>query len=1245
MSDQANDPRSQRVDAIIAGYIEAVEAGQAPDRQELLARHPDLAAELAAFFADHDQAQHLAEPLRSDVEPATLPPRESVQAPGMVLHYFGDYELLEEIARGGMGVVYKARQISLNRTVALKMILAGQLASATDVQRFRTEAENAANLDHPNIVPIYEVGEQEGQHYFSMKLVQGESLAQAISRRVAEHAESEKATAFSLRSLRLCARLLEQVARAVHYAHQRGILHRDLKPANILLDAQGQPHVTDFGLAKRVEGDKGLTQSGAIIGTPSYMAPEQARAEKALTTAADVYSLGAILYELLTGRPPFRAETPLDTVLQLLEREPDRPRTLNPQVDRDLETIALKCLEKDAGCRYSSAAELADDLDRWLTGEPIRARPAGTLERAAKWVRRRPAVAALLAGIVCVTALAFALVSWKWLDAEEQRQLAADYATREKRAAEDAAAERGKAEERRREAEAEREKAETNGYFNSIALAQQLWLANNVARAEQALQDCPPRLRHWEWDYLHRLCHAELLTIRGHAGMVSGVTFSPDGQRLATASADDFVKVWDARTGRETFRVKAHTNFGYGEATANLAFSPDGKHLALIDQSRVRICDSRTGMEVRVFEKDQCRFQCVAYTRDGRLLAAALCWKEQRKEERSQGNVTITVTHRDIVRVWDVGADRELFNSSELGARDPHIGYLIPSMAISPDGRRLALVLTDSGVRKQEAPQPVRKHEEVTKPPAAADQPARRSFTGQVSVWNVETGQHERHFDGEANALTDVAFSLDGRHLAWGNQQIVMVANLTADRAPDVLRGHLDTVHGIAFSPDGKRLASAGEDLMVKIWDMTTGEEALTLRGHTQAILRVAFSPDGRRLASAGGDLSATLTGEVKLWDVTSGPEAQTFLGLRDLISFCLAVSPTGQYFAMGNMDPNKMGPGKELPEIIIWDTRANRQTCVLRAKVQSALHGTFSTDGRIFALSSQSGVKVYDPSTGRELRSFPLPFDLRTADPWTRLAFSSDNQRLAMAWTILGGTRPPQGAGAKEKEQHQAARVEGRVWEVNTGRELFAFRQPATVGQENKPPAKQSAGLVMGLAFSGDGSQLAAAIFGLSGRVDAPLWGEVQVWDATTGEARLTLPREHMLYGVAFSPDGRRLAAAGGNRSEGIVSVWDTATGQEVARLQGHSKPITDVAFSPDGQRLVTGSSDRSVKLWDARTYREILTLRGHRRDVTSVTFTSDGKRIVSATGVEFFKARSSGYLAELLHLPMEVKIWDATR
>jgi tetratricopeptide (TPR) repeat protein len=338
------------------------------------------------------------------------PARPEARSPTRI-RYFGDYEIVREIARGGMGIVYQARQISLNRTVALKTILAGQLADDHAVRRFYIEAEAAASLDHPGIVPIYEVGEHEGQHYFSMGFVQGESLSRQIangplpSRRAAE--------------------IVRRVALAIEFAHDRGVIHRDLKPANILLDSEGNPRVTDFGLAKKVEADSGLTGSGQIMGTPSYMPPEQARGDRAsVGPSADVYALGATLYALVTGRPPFQAASVMDTILQVLNEEPVPPRRLDPSLNRDLQTICLKCLEKEPARRYASAAALGEDLRRFLVGEPVLARPVGRLERAWRWCRRNPVVAGLTASLALALVIGFVGITWGWLEARRQRSQA-----------------------------------------------------------------------------------------------------------------------------------------------------------------------------------------------------------------------------------------------------------------------------------------------------------------------------------------------------------------------------------------------------------------------------------------------------------------------------------------------------------------------------------------------------------------------------------------------------------------------------------------------------------------------------------------------------------------------------------------------------------------------------------------------------------------------------------------------------
>ena len=334
--------------------------------------------------ANYENEGRLDEAIANPAEAETIGrPSESAQLLSAVeARAFGEYELLEEIARGGMGVVFKARQTRLNRTVAVKMILAGELADHDDVERFLTEAEAAAGLDHPGIVPVYECGQIDGQHFFSMGFVEGQSLAPLLA---AGPLPPQRA-----------AELVAQVADAVDYAHERGVIHRDLKPGNILLDKDGHPRVTDFGLAKRVAGDSGLTRTGQALGTPSYMPPEQASGKlDAIGRGADVYALGAVLYAALTGRPPFQAATPIDTILQVLEQEPVAPRQLNAGVPRDLETVALKCLEKEPHKRYGTARELAEELRRFLRGEPILARPVGRVERGWRWCRRNPVVAAL----------------------------------------------------------------------------------------------------------------------------------------------------------------------------------------------------------------------------------------------------------------------------------------------------------------------------------------------------------------------------------------------------------------------------------------------------------------------------------------------------------------------------------------------------------------------------------------------------------------------------------------------------------------------------------------------------------------------------------------------------------------------------------------------------------------------------------------------------------------------------------
>ena len=428
-----------------------------PNLREYQTRFPDDGKLVAEMFGEFS--------IRADSSPP----------PGTKVRYFGDYELLEEVGHGGMGVVYKARQMSLNRIVALKMILPGQLTNDAAVRRFRAEAEAVANLQHPNIVAVHEAGVHDGQHYFAMGYVEGQSLAEMVRENPLPAKQA--------------AEYVQKIAEAVHYAHQQGTLHRDLKPSNVLIDAHDEPRVTDFGLAKRLERDSGLTGTREILGTPSYMAPEQAEGKhERIGVASDVYSLGAVLYELLTGRAVFRAATPVETLRLVIDVEPVSPRLLNPKVPRDLETISLKCLEKEPSKRYAAADELAGDLERFLGGKPIRARPIGLPARTWRWCRRKPLVAALegTAVLLLIAVVVVGMVGYVTTSRALQQ-------------------------------------VQHHLYIADMNQAEGAWASTRMDVMLDLLQRYAPGsgnedLRGFEWRYWSRLCHSSLLELNGHTG-------------------------------------------------------------------------------------------------------------------------------------------------------------------------------------------------------------------------------------------------------------------------------------------------------------------------------------------------------------------------------------------------------------------------------------------------------------------------------------------------------------------------------------------------------------------------------------------------------------------------------------------------------------------------------------------------------------------------------------------------------
>ena len=1155
----SNQDDSQTLDEAIQHCVLALEQGET-DPGKLIEKFPQWQKELVEFLQDWGGMERYAFALRAPLpEPRTNQPT-----------HFGDYELLEKIGVGGMGIIYKARQISLDRIVAIKMLQAPQ----RDRDRFLVEAETAAALSHPHIVSIYEIGEHRGSQFFSMQFIEGCNLKEYVDINPIPPREA--------------ARILCTIAEAVHYAHRRGILHRDLKPANIMMDVNGQPHITDFGLAKQIERDTEITRTGTIMGTPGYMSPEQADGKnKNLTIATDVYGLGAILYALLTGDAPFVGNSSLDILQQVVNDSPVTPRSRRPEIERDLETICLKCLEKAPELRYSSPQRMADDLTRFLNNEPVTARPVSSTERVWRWCRRNPMVAILsftVVALLVATTVASVFLAMSERDSHLQSQKNIQQKARLNRELSSALK------------RANRERA-------NLLMANGLWQASNHNVGEALLwfstaanmtdptevNEHLVRFQSWLRKNPMPVAATMLDSKYCNREQVDQVFFQPQGSSVLYQT-DRHVMIWDYTRNHQWHVTDSFPNL------TRAIWSPDGKSIVIsLNDGQILLVDVHTRQsEILARAKQPVtdltfvnREQWLAFNTgnsirfvdvDRRKILKQLVTRERSIEHlavNSQGTCLVVVSPGQSVVFSlenDLLKERFQFRCHYKSVLDRNHRFW--PMFVKND--KVLLVRTEQ-------------YKTVTLDPNTGKQLGTVPLVSPTYCVAISS-------DGESFVTGTFNY---GQHYRFSRlrappspKQTSAAANrLTCSQ--HVRFSHDHRVRSVAIGPDGL-VVTAGQNGQVKLWksqfakhsvyDVPEKEVPVTVLPHTTQVRRVALTPDGKHL------LTIQIDGLVRMWKIPS----------NDTNGYRVRVQPGGslvkkvgrKYWLIAGMSKwsghmenatvLRMYDGafvKGLQGLSIRKNGHLLDSAVSPDQKQLAtVHAGQQRGAAYIAKDGRWGIlQLWRLSDGKPLHD---PIRLPAEPRW--VTYHPNQDYLAVCTCEM-----------------EVVIVDTTTFKIQKIWKSSASRDPQLLFPANAINER--------IAFSPDGKSLLR-------------WGSrrpgLEVLDFETGELRFPkIANENQaIGGLDFSPDGKRIAIAGGRNP--TVRVFDLESGEFVGKNLLHAAEVHSARFSPDGKSVVTGCRDGHARIFDWKSGELRLKEMTHEGSVVNAVFSCDAKFVFSIGG-----------------------------